>query len=261
MDRNGSPDAPPLAPVGEDTIGAGRYRRSGTVGVGVNPEDGLVAERDLLGRTSMVEQLADLLRGRITEGHYKPGERLAEDAIGTSLKVSRNTVREAFRLLTHERLLVHELNRGVFVRKLTVDDLVDLYRVRTLLECGAVRDLTAPPRTTAMASAVADAQAAVLASDWRALGTANMLFHQAITALAGSPRMNEIMRGVLAELRLHFHSMNDPRRLHEPYLARNRDILAMIETGDGAGAEDLLRTYLNDSEHQLVEAYQAVATR
>jgi len=225
----------------------------------VNPEIESVAERDLLGRTSMVEQLADLLRRRITEGHYTPGERLAEDAIGTSLKVSRNTVREAFRLLTHERLLVHELNRGVFVRKLTVEDLVDLYRVRMLLECGAVRGLTAPPGTDAMADAVAQATAAVRERDWRALGTANMLFHQGITALAGSPRMNEIMRGVLAELRLHFHSMNDPRRLHEPYLDRNREILAVIDTGDGPTAERLLRKYLDDSEHQLVEAYQAVA--
>jgi DNA-binding GntR family transcriptional regulator len=205
----------------------------------------------------MVEQLADLLRRRITEGHYRPGERLAEDAVGTPLKISRNTVREAFRLLTHERLLVHELNRGVFVRKLTVEDLVDLYRVRKLLECGAVRGLSRPPGTASLAAAVAEAEEAVRAQDWRRLGTANMLFHQAITALAGSARLDEIMRGVLAELRLHFHSMNDPRRLHEPYLERNREILAVVETGDGPAAERLLHKYLDDSEHQLVEVYEA----
>lgn len=225
----------------------------------MNPDVELAAERDLLGRTSMVEQLADLLRRRITEGHYKPGDRLAEEAIVTSLKVSRNTVREAFRLLSHERLLVHELNRGVFVRKLTVEDLVDLYRVRKLLECGAVRDLSGPPKAITMADAVAQAEQAVREEDWRGLGTANMLFHQGITALAGSPRLDEIMRGVLAELRLHFHSMNDPQRLHSPYLERNREILAVIEAGDGPAAERLLRKYLDDSEHQLVEAYRAVA--
>ncbi|WP_460402461.1 GntR family transcriptional regulator [Actinophytocola sediminis] len=207
----------------------------------------------------MVEQLADLLRRRITEGHYTPGERLAEDAIGSTLRVSRNTVREAFRLLSHERLLVHELNRGVFVRKLTVEDLVDLYRVRKLLECGAVRGLSGQQRTDGMAAAVEQGEQAVREHDWRALGTANMLFHQGITALAGSQRMDEMMRGVLAELRLHFHSMNDPRRLHAPYLERNREILAVIQTGDGPAAERLLRKYLDDSEHQLVEAYEAVA--
>lgn len=227
----------------------------------MDPDVGLSADRGLLGRTSTVERLADILRARITEGFFAPGERLAEDTIGSALKVSRNTVREAFRLLTHERLLVHELNRGVFVRQLTVEDLVDLYRVRKLIECGAVRHLVGRPDVGELAAAVGQAEAAVRAEDWRQLGTANMVFHQAITALAGSPRMNELMRGVLAELRLHFHSMPDRRRLHEPYLERNREILSVIETGDGPAAERLLHKYLDDSEHQLVEAYQAAAPR
>ncbi len=225
----------------------------------MSQELGLSADRGLLGRTSTVERLADILRARITEGYFAPGERLAEDSIGTALKVSRNTVREAFRLLTHERLLVHELNRGVFVTQLTVEDLVDLYRVRKLLECHAVRSLDGPPRTADLAAAVEQGERAVRSSDWRALGTANMLFHQGITALAGSQRMDELMRGVLAELRLHFHSVNDPRRLHEPYLERNREILTVIETGDGPAAERLLHKYLDDSEHQLVAVYRAAA--
>jgi DNA-binding GntR family transcriptional regulator len=101
----------------------------------------LDADRRLLDRASTVELLADLLRERIIKGVYQPGERLVEEAIFKPLKVSRNSLREAFRLLTHERLLVHELNRGVFVRKLTVDDVIDLYRVRKLVECSAVRKL------------------------------------------------------------------------------------------------------------------------
>lgn len=217
----------------------------------------LAADRRLLGRTSTVERLADILRSRITEGYFKPGDRLPEDSIGKALEVSRNTLREAFRLLTHERLLVHELNRGVFVCKLTIEDLIDVYRVRKLVECGAVRGLSGPPRVDDMAAAVAQGDEAMRAQNWRALGTANMVFHQGVAALAGSPRVDELMRGVLAELRLHFHSMADPRRFHEPYLDRNREILAVIESGDGAAADRLLHKYLDDSEHQLVAAYRA----
>jgi DNA-binding GntR family transcriptional regulator len=219
----------------------------------------LAADRRLLGRTSTVERLADILRSRITEGYFKPGDRLPEDSIGKALEVSRNTLREAFRLLTHERLLVHELNRGVFVCKLTVEDLIDVYRVRKLVECGAVRGLAGRPPVGEMVRAVADGNEAMRAQDWRALGTANMVFHQGVAALAGSERVDELMRGVLAELRLHFHSMADPRRFHEPYLERNREILTVIETGDGPAAERLLHKYLDDSEHQLVEAYRAAA--
>lgn len=105
---------------------------------------GLAEDRPLLGRTSTAERVADILRGRVAEGYFRPGERLAEDAIGKALGVSRNTLREAFRLLTHERLLVHELNRGVFVRILAVEDVEDIYRTRRLVECAVVQGLGRP---------------------------------------------------------------------------------------------------------------------
>lgn len=106
-----------------------------------------------------------------------------------------------------------------------------------------------------MAAAVAEGDRARKQRDWQALGTANMLFHQAVGALAGSPRIDELMSDILAELRLVFYLMADPRRFHEPYLERNREILAAIDAGDGPLAERLLVKYLADSEHQLVTAY------
>jgi DNA-binding GntR family transcriptional regulator len=218
----------------------------------------LDADRRLFDRASTVELLAAALRERIITGVYLPGERLAEEAIVKSLKVSRNSLREAFRLLSHERLLTHELNRGVFVRKLTADDVVDLYRVRKLVEGNAVRTLTErPQQADDMVEAVKAGDLAMANEDWRALGTANMMFHQAVGALAGSPRVDELMRNLLAEMRLVFHTMSDPRRFHEPYLERNKEILAAIEAGDGPRAERLLLKYLEDSEQQIVAAYRS----
>jgi DNA-binding GntR family transcriptional regulator len=74
-------------------------------------------------------------------------------------------------------------------------------------------------------------------------------------ALAGSPRADELMSGILAELRLVFHVMADPKRFHEPYLARNREILEQLERGDGPGAADALDVYLRDAENQLTQAF------
>ncbi|GAA2364407.1 GntR family transcriptional regulator [Streptomyces cuspidosporus] len=216
----------------------------------------LEGDRVLLGRTSTAERVADILRDRIAEGFFPPGTRLSEDSVKGALGVSRNTLREAFRLLTHERLLVHELNRGVFVRVVTVDDLIDIYRVRTLMECGAVRGLGEPPYPLeAVEAAVVAGERAAQASAWQDLSTANIRFHQSIVALAGSPRADELMRGVLAELRLVFHVMADPRRFHAPYLVRNRQILEVLQSGDAPEAERLLASYLEDSELQLAGAY------
>ncbi|MEU7703159.1 GntR family transcriptional regulator [Streptomyces sp. NPDC039028] len=216
----------------------------------------LTDDRALLGRTSTAERVADILRNRVAEGYFPPGTRLSEEGIAGALGVSRNTLREAFRLLAHERLLVHELNRGVFVRVLAVDDVDDIHRTRRLVECAVVRGLGRPPYALgALSAAVADGEGAALAGDWPGAATADIRFHRALVALAGSARTDELMRGVLAELRLAFHVVDDPRSLHEPFLARNREILDVLRAGDRTTAERLLARYLDDSRDRIAAAY------
>lgn len=216
----------------------------------------LAADRALLGRTSTAERVAAILRERIVQGLFRPGVRLSEERIGGALGVSRNTLREAFRLLTHERLLVHRLNRGTFVRVLEVADIVDIYRVRRLVECAALRGLERPPfPLDGLRSALREGVESAERGDWAGCATANIHFHQAVAGLAQSARTDDLMRGVLAELRLAFHVMGDPRRFHEPYLTRNRELLTALEKGDVAEAERMLGFYLEDSRRQLIEAY------
>ncbi|GGS36199.1 GntR family transcriptional regulator [Streptomyces griseoviridis] len=217
----------------------------------------LADDRALLGRTSTAERVSDILRSRIADGFFPPGTRLSEDSIGGALGISRNTLREAFRLLTHERLLVHELNRGVFVRVLTVDDVEDIYRTRALVECAVVRGLGEPPYDLAgVARAVDEARRAAREGDWKRVGTANIHFHRELVALAGSERTDEVMRSVFAELRLAFHVVDDPHRLHEPYIARNQEVLDLLAAGDREGAERLLAGYLADSLERVLEVYR-----
>ncbi|MFI1867149.1 MULTISPECIES: GntR family transcriptional regulator [Streptomyces] len=222
----------------------------------------LAGDRALLGRTSTAERVADILRTRIAEGYFQPGERLSEDSIGKALGISRNTLRESFRLLTHERLLVHQLNRGVFVRMLAVQDVVDIYRTRQLVECAVVHDLGDPPYALdPLDEAVSGGEQSARELDWKGVSTANIHFHRELVALAGSARTDELMRSVLAELRLAFHVVDDPRRLHQPYLVRNRAILEALRAGDRTGAERLLARYLDDSRAQMVETYAHLVAR
>ena len=225
-----------------------------------DPITELAADRAILQRSSTAERVARLLRERIIDGTLPSGSRLPEDALGGALGVSRNTLREAFRLLIHERLVVAELNRGAFVRRLTSEDVVDLYRVRRLVEGAAVRGFQGDDAALqALRQAVDDARIAAKEDRWPDVATANLRFHQAVVALAGSPRLDEYMGQVSAELRLAFHVMTDPRPFHEPYLGRNDEILERLAAGDPDAAADVLEGYLRDAERQLVAEYQAAS--
>jgi DNA-binding GntR family transcriptional regulator len=207
-------------------------------------------------RVSTAERVADVLRQRITDGELAPGARLSEEQLVKVVGVSRNTLREAFRLLTHEGLLVHRLHRGVFVPELDEDDLVDLYRLRRTVECEVVRSLEGldPARLAPLYEDVADGEDGARRGDWLAVGTANMHFHRHLMGLADSPRIDELTERLLAELRLAFHAAASPRRLHEPYLARNRGLLELLADGKADRAAGELGEYLRDSHAELLAA-------
>ncbi|WP_331767277.1 GntR family transcriptional regulator [Embleya sp. NBC_00896] len=219
----------------------------------------LAADRDLLGRAGTAQRVAEVLRDRIAEGALPPGTRLSEHALGAALGVSRNTLREAFRTLVDGRLVVHEMNRGVFVRTLGPDDVVDIYAVRSALEGTGLRAATgaAPERIAALEAAVAGGEAAARAGDWAEVGTADLRFHRALAALAGSARIDEFMNRLLAELRLAFLAMPSARGLHEPFLRRNREIADLLTAGDTDGAAAVLERYLDDARRMICDSMRA----
>jgi DNA-binding GntR family transcriptional regulator len=210
-----------------------------------------------LQRTGTAERVANLLRTRIIEGRVPPGARITEDVASKAMGVSRNTLREAFQLLSHERLLVHELSRGVFVRQLSEDDLRDLYAVRLQLECGALRSATKPTaEELALIRRTVEAGAAAAAtSDWLDVGTASIQFHLRVVDLARSERLSAFMEQIMAEFRLVFPLLGDDPEPYRRYMGRHATILDLLERGKRADAERELRTYLQDSRTYLVALY------
>lgn len=221
----------------------------------------LSRERAALTQASTAGRVTDILRTHITQGLLPPGTRLSEEAIGRALGVSRNTLREAFALLSHERLAVHHMNRGMFVPTLTREDVSDIYALRRLVEGGAARQAgTADPAARqAVCDAVESAEAYAAAGRWLDVRTEDLRFHQAIAGLAGSSRVDELMRRALAELRLIFHVMESAEDFHRPFLRRNRVIAELVMRADGEKAERELLCYLTDAENQILARYNGPA--
>jgi DNA-binding GntR family transcriptional regulator len=207
---------------------------------------------------SSPERIAHLLRLRITEGDLRAGTQLSEERLVAQLGVSRNTLREAFRLLAYDGLLVHRRHRGVFVHEFDEDDLVDLYRLRRTIECEVVRSLTGldADRLRPLRTEVQTAEAAASRGEWDQVATANMRFHECLVSLAGSRRTLDVTRRLLAELRLVFNVVANPRGLHERYIRRNRALLDLLDQGEVLRAAFELERYLHESEDELLTAYR-----
>lgn len=205
----------------------------------------------------LADRLARDIRALLISGELAPGERLSEAAVSARFAVSRNSLREAFRLLTKDGLLRHEANRGVFVAVPTMATIIDIYRVRRMLECGALRQAwSGHPAIRSMRAAVEDAARAHDRADWPGIGNANMAFHAAVVDLSDSARLGEFYTRIAAELRLAFGLLNDQEHLHAPFVEMNAIILTLAETGRFDEAADEMSRYLDVSERTLLSSLE-----
>jgi len=77
---------------------------------------------------------AGIVRERILDGYFSPGQRLIEAELMTEVEVGRSTLREAFLLLEAEGLVELRHQRGAVVRQLSRDDMRELFQIRATLE-------------------------------------------------------------------------------------------------------------------------------
>lgn len=206
--------------------------------------------------SGMADAVADVLRQQLIHGKLRAGERLSEAALSQQLETSRNTLREAFRILMKEGLLQHVPNCGVSVVVPSIADIIDIYRVRRLIECQALEKAwPLHPAHKLMRDAVLEGEAASKTGDWLQVGSANMAFHAGIVALHDSKRLSMLYEHLAAELRLAFGLLDNAEYLHSPYVEYNARLLELFMEGQMTAAARELDTYLLQSERMVLAVY------
>ena len=87
-----------------------------------------------LTRTVLREQIRELLLERILKGELQPGDRIVELQIAQEFGTSQAPVREALSELQSLGFVVYEPYRGTRVRRITEEELAEIYPVRAALE-------------------------------------------------------------------------------------------------------------------------------
>lgn len=197
------------------------------------------------------------MRGLMEDGEFRAGEKLSEHVIANRLAVSRNTLREAFRLLSAQGLLTHIPNRGVYVAAPDEGAIIDIFRVRSALQSRALQvAYKTHPGVIRMRATAAAGELAASHLDWKAAAKFNLEFHRAMVTICDSPRINTAFDVALAELSLVFGRLDDIACFHDPFLPLNAQITSLIEAQDNSAALTLLESYLLKSERAILGALQ-----
>jgi DNA-binding GntR family transcriptional regulator len=219
--------------------------------------DASVPERDSSMSASV--HAADVLRERILGGEFPSGSALREKTLAISLGISRNTLREALRQLLSEGLIEQELYRGATVRKMSHQDVRDVFAARRTLQFRAV-ELSAYAAQHCFDDLdrwVSRGEEAAKRDDWLEVGTASLHFHLAIVAMIGSPLLNRFFQVVMTQLSLALEGRRAERDFQSQWVPRNREICTLLCAGNRQDAMRALASFISDSERIVLDIVRA----
>jgi DNA-binding GntR family transcriptional regulator len=203
---------------------------------------------------SIVDDVVDALRARIIEGEISPGTALRENQIADALGVSRNTIREALRVLIGEGLLRRFAHRGTVVTILAPGDIRQIYEARQMIEVAAVRSrrrLT-PTAIKEMRQILGLLNKAAQSKDFRTSIEYDLEFHRHLVAVLGNERLSAFHATLLAELRLVLILLDRSDPSATNLGAYHRTIWRHLEAGDRALSAELLSKHLSETRDRLI---------
>ena len=207
-------------------------------------------------RSTLPQVAAERLRTLIIEGMLAPGARLNERELSEQLGLSRTPLREAFRLLAAEGLLLQLPNRGVQVVALSREDVRHAFEVMASLE-GLAGELAAARVTDAdlddLRALQGDLEKAHKRRDLPAYYRVNRAIHDRLNAIAANPVLAQTCRTLNARLHaLRFRSNLNGAKW-ERAVAEHRSMLAALAARDGAALRDLLVRHLHAKLQAVLE--------
>ncbi len=193
------------------------------------------------------EAVYGAIRRAMHMGRLAAGTKLQEPVLARVLKVSRERVRKALHRLVHEGWLTAVPNRGTFVPSLTVDEMREIYDVRSMLEAAIVRRLSeghSAASAKQLKAHVAEERAALKVDDRGRLFELSGDFHILLAELCGNDELTKLLRALLTRSTMHF-SLSAPQQLQNCAGPHDHgDIADAILTGKADKASKLMLSHL-----------------
>ena len=205
---------------------------------------------------TVTSNVVKYLREKIISWEFKPGEKLNLSEICIKLGVSGPPVREAFRIIEHEQLMVTVPRKGTYVTQINRDNLRSIYEVREMIECFAIDLLEANNlrEVKKIPEGSLNDTHAIFAFDGD-LGNFSSLidFHSRLVYSTNNTLLMYLYRSISSNLARYQFMFAEVPGLAADSQEKHMEIQQLIEEGRYDEARSLLRIHIRDFVSLFVE--------
>lgn len=193
------------------------------------------------------------LREKIITGELKSGQKLNESSLSTKLGISRPPLREAFRVLENDRLVVNVPRKGTYVTELSIKDFIEVSQIREMIECYAIDLLEASNIRNLPKVTLALNKASSFSNPFNSVDPEKLLsyikvfsdFHISLVESSGNYRLTHIYNSITFNLAryqfIYFYIHGTAQRS----LDDHKRTLELIKSGNYDQAKEELRKHIH----------------
>ncbi|PLX30956.1 MAG: GntR family transcriptional regulator [Clostridiales bacterium] len=204
-------------------------------------------------RKSMPDIIAEELKEAILTGKFKEGQALKQEEIAAMFETSLIPVREALRTLEVQGLVEFKINKGAFVSNLSVDEVKEIFEIRTMLESGAIEIAAENITGEDIEKAEAILDGMDNETDGKSLSRLNWKFHSIIYEASNRKKLIQMIAPLHANVERYMMLYLVDMKYHSTSQSEHRLILEACKNKNGKLASDILKAHLGLASEHLIE--------
>ncbi len=202
------------------------------------------------------------IKQAILAGKIEPGQPLVEERLATMLQISRTPVREALAILEHEGLIAPIYRRGLFVCKLSREQVIELFTANEAVEPFLARRAAfyaTLEQLAALDLAIAEGEAGVESGDIAGFLRSGRLFHAGVGMAADNPTLAQFVErneervdlflmsyGKAVDAEMMSASNREHRAIYRAIVERDPDAAARLATYHSQSSRERFAALAND---------------
>lgn len=210
---------------------------------------------NFIAKESLGKFVAEQLRQSIWNREIAFGERLIESDLSEKFDVSRNTIRDALKILEYEEMIIIQPRKGTYVSQFSKTDWQEIVELRSLVESFAFMRASSflnDEHLSNLEKLLNDMKKVTENQNWNELFDLDMKFHSYVVELSDNSRIIKLYKSIQVQIRTFLLYLDNYYSSYHSFYVEQKDLFDALVTKNPEIVDKKIRAHIEYVEGQFI---------